>query len=223
MENSSKFSRRAFAILLASFSLSCAAVSLAQSGRQPRKPSSPPISEPESPAPTPTPAPAPKPSLLLNVGMDQNSGFVNLPLNFYADALRTIIDRLSKDASVRVNDVGMITRGDAVNSAKKEKEAYVIYLQLKVDSMNPDAFSEDARDTILEYWVFTPGTAKIATSGHTYPRAYQNKAVIPRPNSSGTYNSYLVILAAKAAAEQILDYFKKHRPADVKLPLPLGG
>jgi hypothetical protein len=165
------------------------------------------------------------PSLVLNVGMDNNASFVHFPLNFYADALRTIIERLSKGGFVKVNDLGTITRGDAVNSAKAEKEAsaFVVYLDIKVDSMNPDAFSQDARDAILEYWVFAPGTAKTATTGHTYARAYENKVGIPRPNSSGTFDNYLVNLAAKAAAERILDYFKTHKPASTKRPSPFGG
>lgn len=213
--------------LLGSFLLTCAFSSAAQSGRRSPKTSAPPppIAEAESPGAKTTTAPAPKPSLLLNVGMDNNAGFVHFPLNFYADALRTIIERLSKDGSVKVNDLGTITRSDAVNGAKAEKEAFafVVYLDIKVDSMNPDAFSQNARDAILEYWVFAPGTAKTATTGHTYPRAYENRVGVLRPNSSGTFDNYLVNLAAKAAAEQILDYFKKHRPADVKLPSPFGG
>ena len=222
MANSLKSSHRAFAILLTSLLLACGAVSAAQSGRQVRKPP-PPVAEPAAAA-TPTPAaPATQPSLVLNVGMDQNNGFVNMPLHFYADALRTIVERLSKDSSFKVNDVGVITRGEAVQNAKKEKEVYVVYLELQVDTLKSDPFTQSAMDTILHYWVFAPGTAKIATSGHTYPRAYQSKGVVPRPNGSVTYDNYLINLAAKAAAEQMLDYFKRHRPADVKLPSPFGG
>ena len=213
--------------LSGSFLLTCFSISLAQSGRRSPKTSAPPppITEPESTDSKITTAPAPKPSLVLNVGIDNNASFVHFPLNFYADALRTIIERLSKDGSVKVNDLGTITRGDAVNSAKAEKEtsAFVVYLDIKVDSMNPDAFSQDARDAILEYWVFAPGTAKNATTGHTYARAYENKVGVLRPNSSGTFDNYLLNLAAKAAAERILDYFKTHKPASTKLPSPFGG
>ena len=167
------------------------------------------------------------PSLVLNVGMDNNASFVHFPLNFYADALRTIIERLSKGGFVKVNDMGTITRGEAVNSAKAEKEAstFVVYLDLKVDNVNmdPDAFSQDGRDAIIEYWVFAPGTAKTATTGHSYARAYENKVGVLRPNSSGTFDNYLVNMAAKAAAERILDYFKTHPPTTTKLPSPFGG
>jgi hypothetical protein len=216
MSSTPALSRFSISFVLGCFVLTCASVSPAQSGRRSPRISTPPppLAEPESPDPKSTTAPAPKPSLVLNVGMDDNGGFVRFPLKFYTDAMLTIIERLSQDASVKVNDLGNITRGDAVKGAKAEKEtfAFVVYLDIKVDSMNPDAFSQNARDAIIEYRVFAPGTAKTATSGFSYARNYEKKVGIPRPNSSGTFDNYLVNMAAKAAAEQILDYFKTHRP-----------
>jgi len=133
--------------------------------------------------------------------MDRNGGFVNLPLYFYTEALRTVIERLSQESSVR----------------------YVIYLQLNVDSMDSGGYSANARDAVLEYWVFAPTTAKSVTSGRTYAREYQNKSVIRRPSSSGVYDSYLLNEAAKEAADEILGYFKKHKPADISLPSPFSS
>lgn len=142
--------------------------------------------------------------------MDRDEVFPNLPLNFYTESLRTVIEQLSRESYVRVNDAGTITRGDAIHEAKAEKEGYVIYLQLTLDSMNSRGYSENARDAVLEYWVFAPTTAKIATSGRTYARAYQNKNVIRRPSGSGVYDTYPLNEAAKEAADEILGYFKKH-------------
>lgn len=229
MPSTPPLSRFSISFVLGCFVLICASVCPAQSGRRSPKTSTtpPPVAEPESPDTKPTTAPAPTPSLVLNVGMDNNASFVHFPLNFYADALRTIIERLSKGGFVKVNDLGTITRGDAVNGAKAEKEAstFVVYLDLKVDNVNmdPDAFSQDGRDAIIEYWVFAPGTAKTATTGHTYARAYEHKVGVLQPNSSGTLDNYLVNMAAKAAAERILDYFKTHKPASTTLPSPFGG
>ncbi len=223
MSQMTAVSRFLISFLIGSLLWSCVSVSLAQSGRRPRKPSAPPIAEPESPSPAIKSAPAPKPSLFFNVGMDRNGGFVNLPLYFYTEALRTVIERLSQESSVRVNDAGTITRGDAINNAKAEKEGYVIYLQLNVDSMDSGGYSANARDAVLEYWVFAPTTAKSVTSGRTYAREYQNKSVIRRPSSSGVYDSYLLNEAAKEAADEILGYFKKHKPADISLPSPFSS
>jgi hypothetical protein len=210
-------------LLLASLLVGSIASSAAQSGRRAPKTAAPTVEAPKSPDTTATTVPKPKPTLLLNVGMNENGGFADLPLYFYSAALHTVIERLSQDASVKVNDAGNMTRGNAVNNAKAEKEGYVVFLELKLDGLNSDGYSDNAKDAVIEYWVFTPATAKVATSGHAYPRAYQNKSVIVRPNSSGIYNnSYLLDLAAKAAAEQILDYFKNHKPADTKLPSPFN-
>jgi hypothetical protein len=152
----------------------------------------------------------------LNVGIDRNDAFVNLPLYFYTEALRTVVEQLSRESYVQVNDAGTLTRGDAINNAKAEKEGYVIYLQLNVDSMDSGGYSTNARDAVLEYCVFAPATAKIATSGRAYARTYQNKNVIRRPSSSGVYDTYPLNEAAKEAADEILGYFSKHKPA--KLP-----
>jgi len=219
MSHTSAVSRLLIFFLISIFLLSSAAVSPAQSGRRPRKPSTAAIEAPESPTSEVAPVTKPEPSLLLSVGVDQNGGFANFPLYFYADTLSTVIERLGQDASVKVIDAGNISRGDAVKSAKAEKEGYIIHLQLKLD---PDGYSENAKNVVVEYWVFAPATAKIATSGHTYPRDYQNKGIIMRPNSSRTYNEFLLDLAAKAAADQILGYFKKQKPANTRLPSPFG-
>jgi len=219
MSHTSAVSRLLIFFLISIFLSSSTAVSPAQSGRRPRKPSTAAIEAPESPTSEVAPVTKPEPSLLLSVGVDQNGGFANFPLYFYADTLSTVIERLGQDASVKVIDAGNISRGDAVKSAKAEKEGYIIHLQLKLD---PDGYSENAKNVVVEYWVFAPATAKIATSGHTYPRDYQNKGIIMRPNSSRTYNEFLLDLAAKAAADQILGYFKKQKPANTRLPSPFG-
>jgi hypothetical protein len=221
MSHTATVSRPWISFLLASFLLSCAAVSLGQSGRRPHQPSTPAIVEPEPTSVPAKPVPPLKPTLTLTVGMDGSGAFANLPLYFYTDALHAVIERLSQDVSLKVNDAGNMTRGDAVKNAKAEKAGYVVYLQLRLDTMNPAARSESANDAIVEYWVFAPGDARLVASGRTYARAYQNKG-IPRPNSSGVYGNYRLNQAAKAAAEQILDYFKNHKPADAKLPSGFG-
>ena len=221
MSKTATVSRLWISFLLVSFLLSCAAGSLGQSGRRPRKTSAPAIVEPEPASAPAKPAPSLKPALTLAVGMDDSGGFANLPLYFYTDVLHAVIERLSQDVSLKVNDAGNMTRGDAVKNAKAEKAGYVVYLQLRLDTMNPAARSESANDAIVEYWVFAPGDARLVASGRTYARAYQNRG-IPRPNSSGVYNNYRLNQAAKAAAEQILDYFKNHKPTHTKPPSGFG-
>lgn len=217
MSHKQAVSRLLISFLIGCFLLSCAAVSLAQSGRRPRKPAAPVVVEPE-PASTPV-APAPKlqPSFELTVGLDDRGGFANLPSYFYTDALETIIRRLTEDSSVKVNNAGYTTRSAAMKSAKGGKDGYVVYLQLRLDTMNADGGSNNASDVVIEYTVFAPLSAQIAESGRTYARAYQNKGVILRPSTSGVYKTDRLNQAAKAAAQQILAYFKNHKPTDTNL------
>ncbi len=202
-------------ILIGSFVLSCALVSLGQSGRRSPKPASPAVVEPVPTAEPVKPKPKPKPGLLLNVGIDQDGGFGNFPLYYYADVLRTIVERLRGDSSIEINDAGRMTRKDALDSAKAEKEGYVVYLQLKSD-IGSASVREAAKNAVVEYWIFAPTTAKVAKSGHTYARDYQNKSIL-RPNTS-VYDNYLLNLAAQAAADQILAHF--HKANGPRFPSP---
>jgi hypothetical protein len=163
------------------------------------------------------PKPIPQPGLRLNVGIDREGGFGNFPLYYYADALRTIVERLRENSSIEVNDAGTMSRREAVNGAKAEKEGYVVYVLLKSE-MGSSSTREVAQNAVVEYWVFAPTTAKVAKSGHTYARDYQNKSIL-HPTTS-TYDNYLVNLAAQGAAEQILAHF--HKPTGIKLPSPFS-
>jgi hypothetical protein len=149
--------------------------------------------------------------------MDQDGGFGNFPLYYYADALRTVVERLREDSSIEVNASGNMTRRDAVNGAKAEKEGYVVYLQLKSDVGSSSA-REAAQNAVVEYWIFAPTTAKVAKSGHTYARDYQNKSIL-RPKAS-VYDNYLLNLAAQAAADQILAHF--HKANGPRFPSPFS-
>jgi hypothetical protein len=185
----------------------------AQSGRRAAKPLSPAV-----PAPTPelTPVPKPgsasKPPINVLVGMDRNGGFQNFPSYFYTTALESFIKELSKEAKLDLANGGDMTRGEATKKAKEEKEGYVVYLQLRLDSLNPSARSDDARDAIVEYIVIAPATTKVEASGRIYARTYQNRGVLRRP-TSGIYDNYMLEEAAKAAAEEVAQFFKRHGPA----------
>ncbi len=217
MSYATPFSRFFVSFLIASVLFGCAMISLGQSGRRSPKPASPVVVEPVPAEEPVTPKPKPKPGLFLNVGIDQEGGFGNFPLYYYAEALRTIVERLRENSSIEVNDAGSMTRRDAVNGAKAEKEGYVVYVLLKSD-MGSSSTREIAQNAVVEYWIFAPTTAKVAKSGHTYARDYQNKSIL-RPNTSA-YDNYLVNLASQAAAEQILAHF--HKPTGIRLPSPFS-
>jgi hypothetical protein len=185
-------------------------ISHAQSGRRAAKPLSPAVPTP-TPEPTPGPkaSPASKPQINVLVGMDRNGGFQNFPSYFYTTALESFIKELSKEARLKVGDGGEMTHGEATKKAKQEKEGYVVHLQLGLDSMNPSARSDDARDAVVEYILMAPATTKVEASGHIYARTYQNRGILRQP-TSGIYNDYALKEAARAAAEGVAKFFHRY-------------
>jgi hypothetical protein len=178
----------------------------AQSGRRaPKKPE--PIPE-ESPEPTPSPKPTvERPRVSISVGINGNSGFSNLPSYFYDSALVGCAERLRDAPSASVHVSGReINRAEAVRLAKSQKEGFVVFLELRTDSMSTATQNTDYPDLSLDYTVFGPDTAKVVTSGKTYPRAYRKGSIIPLPTgrNPSAYYEQLIQLAAKDAADRIL-------------------
>lgn len=206
-------------ILIAGFALalvlSCASTDVAQSGRKGRKSAPDPVSTPEpTPMPTPTPSSVkPKPRLTFLVGLDRYDSFANIPLYAYEGVLRNLTDRLADASSVRVgaaqSDMG---RSDAIQKAKAETEAFVVWIQLRDDSINRDTRNNGNLDNIIiEYSVFAPTTAKQTISGRTYTQSQRNRGILS-PRTSSIYGDRYLNLAAQEAADRILAHFQIHAP-----------
>lgn len=193
---------------------------VAQSGRRVHKSTPAPVSTPE-PTPTPKPTEKPKPALTFIVGMDRYGGLNTIRLNSYGTVLQSFSERLGKSRSVEVKTASSeMSRGDAIKSAKAEKETYVILLQLQSEQASMSGSSN--LTVFIQYWVFAPTTAKVKTSGQTYPETYRNKSVILNPRSGSIYGDYQLQQAAREAADRVLDTFKIQASSD-KLPgLSLG-
>lgn len=185
----------------------------AQSGRRNAKP------PPAAPVPTPTPEPTPTPKkadkeseLLFFVGADRHDSFATFPFSYYDAALRGCADRLraGSSAGVDVSDKSL-NRGDAIKKAKSESGSYVVLLTLKFDQL---ARSYD--DLILEFVVFAPGTAKVVTTGRSYPAATRAGPVIagPRGPTGSVYRERLIMQAGEDAGNRIL----KALHLDVEIP-----
>jgi hypothetical protein len=209
----------AFAIVLL---LNCAA-GLAQSGRRVRKPEPAQVSTPE-PEPSPTPnasSEKPKPRFTFLVGLNRHEAFANLPLYAHDSVLGSLVDRLHDSPVVQVSGTQSdMTRGDAVQKAKAEKEEYVILLQLELDTMSSNTQNSSTPDMVIEYSVLAPITAKQVTAGRTYTQAQRNKGGILNPRPSGMYGDRYLIQAAQEAADRILAYFRTHGPESPPPKLP---
>ena len=178
-----------------------------------------------TPAPTPAPEPAAakpeekqKPALKLILGADRGY-MAGIPSFLTSSAVKGCVDRLDAGPNVDVTVTHRdVTRGEAIKTAKAEKEAYVVWLRLASDRMRRDNQIE-LNELYLEYVVYTPTTAKIATSGRTYPAGYGRGGVIMNPGgipgrNSWPYMEQAIKQAGRAAAERILDALMAKLPPE---------
>lgn len=195
-------------LIIAAIAFLSAVTAGAQSGRPIRKTTPAPVPTPVPEAPLAKPEEKPKPALTLIVGMQHTNLFDNARIGNASTALSAIEDRLDDHTGVKVSHLwGDITRSDAIRRAKSEKEAYVVLLEVSLNRMAGDVDGEWR----LSYWVFSPVTAKIKTSGSTYPQMYRNRGGILNPRRAGIYgDDYLLQEASHDAAERILKAFALH-------------
>jgi len=201
------------------FVLSFASTSPAQSGRRARPSTPVPVPTPEpTPAPTPnSPSQKPKPRLTFLVGLDRFNGFANIPSYAYEGVLQSLVDRLEKAPGVEVASAQTdISRTDAIRKAKGEKDGYVVWVQLQIDTMS-DSQNSRTPDLVVEYVVFAPATAKPIMSGGAYTRSQRNRGIIPLPRTSSVYGDRYLNQAAQEAADRILAAFHIQAPP-IKLP-----
>ncbi len=207
MNPSRLISHRLVLGLAISFCVGFAAlVVAAQSGRRtPKKPD--PIPE-ASPEPSPSVKPeTEKPRVNISVGIAPTGGFSNLPVYYNDSVLVSCAERLRSAPSAAVHVTGReITRGQAIKLAKSQKEGFVVFLELKNDNMSATVANPNYQDLYLDYTVFGPDTAKVVTSGKTYPRAYSKGSVIALPTgrNSSAYVEQMLQQAARDAADRIL-------------------
>jgi hypothetical protein len=216
MRNPLPLLRLLFVVFVVSICLVWVATTTAQSGRRGKK------STTAEPASTPSPAPSPrkpdveKATVRFIVGVYRD-GFSNIPLSYYTSVAQACAERLEQGPAVKVDFASKdMTRSDAVNSARAEKEGFVVWLQLKVENMDSDQIANNLRQVYVEYTVFAATTAKTATWGHTYQQGYRKGGVVV--NAPGTtrgnpgYSEHLLRQAGAEAAERILGALKIGAP-----------
>ena len=181
-----------------------------QSGRrQPKGTVAPPVPTP-TPEPTPLPTPTKEAEFGFLVGVDRNTTYANFPFSYYTAVLQGCSDRLRSGSSAKVTiSEKDLNRSDAIKQAKAETKTYVVLLKL-TDSYGPMSSSTTPdEDLELEYVVFAPATAKIATSGKSYQNANRKGPLIVGPTgrgpSSTIYREQLLKHAGEDAGERILN------------------
>ena len=217
-ENSNSFCRGS-RVLLITFLLVCGLSVLAQSGRRPKTPSTapPPATEPASTSRAKR-TENETTTVKLIVGIDRYSDVSDVPLYFYRSVKDSCAGRLDDSKSVKVipaND--NMSRSDAAHRAKKEKDAYVVALELRSTSTRVGAqTTRDLNDVYIEYVVFAPGTAKIFASGKAFQRKKSLAGiVVKQPTGRNTIadHDHWLKEAARETAERILASFQIRLPS----------
>lgn len=193
-------------------SLSCLSNTLGQSGR--RAPKSKTVNAP-IPEPDPTPSPSPsrqssQPAIKFILGLDQYDSFSSVSLSVISGIKRNCAQRMGERAWVKVTVTpSTMLRSDAIKLAKAQKDTYVVWLRVREDTMGARR-SGDPNNVFIEYAVFVPETAKIMTSGSTYPPG-RNTVILERrgPELEG---DYYLNRAARETADKILSKFNLIAP-----------
>ena len=189
----------AVVIVLAGFSTASG-----QSGRRAK------ITPKPVPMPTPEPTPTPSPeksngAIRFILGVDHYEGFNSVSLAAAAGVRRSCADRLDEPVWAKVEASGQtMSRSDAIKLARSEKDGYVVFLRLREETMGSRS-AGTSNNAYIEYTVFAPGTAKVFTSGSTYPAS--GRGVILNPRTSGMEGDYYLNRAARETADRILSKF----------------
>ena len=188
----------------------CSLFTYGQSGRRQAKP--PDVAPVPSPTPAPTPEPKVKhnenqPSILVGLG-DRGTNYGNYSYTYVEAAAMGCADRLRKgsDANVDVSQHEM-SRGQAIEKAKSEKNTYVVLITLVEDTMSASSSNSNSVEIQVDYVVFAPTTAKVLTSGRTYENSSRRGPVVVQrtPGSTlPTYREQSLRRAGEDAGERIL-------------------
>jgi hypothetical protein len=204
--------RRGYFLIVSVLSILCfSQAALAQSGRRQSKniSPSPPVSvetKTEDAAKPPAVKPAPAASLI--VGGNRLSASFDIPPGALDIAIDACIEKLGKASSLVVTSGGNnMSRKEAIDKAKKQEEAYVVWLELKVENYN-----SASSGIILEYSVFSPQTAKAKTFGHVYlDRAQVGNGRIgvglPPSTTRRLSLDYLMREGGRTVADRVMDIF----------------
>ena len=196
--------------------LGSAVIAQAQSGRRSTNP--PTTTAPSVSGPKTVEKTMPKPAIIqLLVGIEERNMFSNTPYYLADTVIDNCVRRLGDAIGVRATPAAKpMTRSDAMQAARNEKERFVVWLQIQSDLADSGKQSKNGPDELyVSYIIFEPVTAKIKQSGRTHQLIYKTgRGGVSSPTSSRNsplYSEYALKQAAREIAERVLGAF------DIKL------
>jgi hypothetical protein len=183
---------------------------MGQAGRKiPASKPAPPKSEP-APSPTPEPRKPRKPKFTLRIVQDVSQTlYTSFP---FPERLETwTINRLKKSPLLEVSLGDHANRAQAVRLAKAETEAYIIWLQLEEDNLEPDRTGHRAAlQDRINFEILAPETGKQKYAGTIFITQTSRGIGLGRielvcyPGVRG--DDYLLLQASLEVAARIMDY-----------------
>lgn len=144
------------------------------------------------------------------VTSNRGDSFAGIPLYFYDTVVKSCAGRLDDARAARVEVVSRQTnRSEAINNAKSQKEAYVVWLQLRTDGVNNNSTGSDLGAISIEFTVYEPVTGKVKAQGTCYQAAYRTGGVILGPRTTGTTNAAIAESRLKDSAREAADRILK--------------
>jgi hypothetical protein len=180
---------------------------LAQSGRRQNKPLSPPTpvatgGEGEAKPETKPSAEKPGPSATVIVGGDRFGSSASMISGYIDEAMEACVIELNKSRGLEARGGGGMSRKEAIDRAKKETEAYVLWLDLRVEGSRED-------DISVSYTLFMPQTAKVQAFGNVYlstRRMGRGPVSVGVPSAGGRMPlQYLMREAGRDVAQRVID------------------
>lgn len=119
------------------------------------------------------------------------------------------VERLRDAAKIEAISAPELNRKEARDRARLSQNAYVVWLELRVDSFNTrrGLGSLDPNELVVDYVLFTPGTGKVNTQGRVYLRNMASTGPVgvglPTP-SGGLAVDYLSYRAGRQTAERVM-------------------
>lgn len=181
---------------------------LAQSGRNRREKISPPPTpvsiepqEDSSIEPQITKAPVPISSVIIGGDIVHDSKYFRS--NYVDIAVKACMERFKEGPMLAVTKGGKMTRKEAVEWAKKETGAYLLWLEIRVLT---GGIWGDRTIPYIKYYVFMPQTAEILTEGQVEPNNQNiriNGARVPTVNQRSLNERWQLDRGGQMVADRV--------------------
>ncbi|HEX8492465.1 MAG TPA: hypothetical protein VF658_06460 [Pyrinomonadaceae bacterium] len=198
---------------------------LAQSGRRIKRNPSPPrqTAQTETRPETVTAPQATLPAATVNaiiVGAEIVMDGYEVHTNEQKDAIKSCMERLKERPILNVIKGGKMKRAEAMERARLETEAYVLWMEIKTRMVG--LFYEEV--VVINYYVFTPKTAKVLIEGRLDPKRQEKRIgqvripQMPRRTHPAIAYEDQLEEGGRAVADRVRGALFKELPSTLSIP-----